>query len=228
MKVVIKLGGSAMCPDGRPDVGLLKSLSETLRSFISEGNDVHFVVGGGMLGKQYVAASKHFGLSNTALDLIGVKSSRLNALSVIAAFRDIAYPFPPEKFEDIGKALATGKILVMGGLTPGQTTDAVAVQLADYIDADLLIKGTSVDGIYDSDPRKNPSAKRLEKITHKELFDIVSRDTFVAGTSSIIDPQAALLLKRSGIKTVVIDIRDMENLKNVLYEKSFAGTQITK
>ncbi|NOX71271.1 MAG: UMP kinase, partial [Candidatus Micrarchaeota archaeon] len=220
MKAVIKLGGSVISPDGKPDVELLKRLSEKIRAFVKEGNEVHFVVGGGMLGKNYVAASKEFGLSNTALDIIGVKSSRLNAIAVIAAFFDIAYPFPPEKFEDIAKALTTGRMLVMGGLTPGQTTDAVAVQLADYIKADLMIKGTSVDGIYDSDPRKNPNAKRFERISHQELFDIVSRDTFVAGTSSIIDPQAALLLKRADIRVITLDIRDTENLMNALYGKA--------
>ncbi len=114
----------------------------------------------------------------------------------------------------------------MGGLTPGQTTDAVAVQLADYIGADLLIKGTSIDGIYDSDPKKNKKAKRFNKISHKKLFEIVSTDTFVAGTSSIIDPQAALLLKRSNIRTVVLDIRNVDNLMKVLKGKKYVGTEI--
>ncbi|MBN2101330.1 MAG: UMP kinase [Candidatus Aenigmarchaeota archaeon] len=227
MKVVIKFGGSVLCPDGKPDTKLLKKLSDNVRKFLKGKNEVHFVAGGGVLGKNYVAACKEFGLSNTTLDLIGVKSSRLNAMSVIAAFHDIAYPFPPERFEDIGKALASGKMLVMGGLTPGQTTDAVAVQLADYIGADLLIKGTSVDGIYDSDPRKNKKAKKFDEISYEKLFEIVSNDTFVAGTSSIIDPQAALLLKRSNIRTIALDIRNVDNLINALKGKKFVGTEIT-
>ena len=227
MKVVIKLGGSIVCPDGKPDATLLEKLSEKIRAFIKEGNEVHLVVGGGMLGKNYVAASREFGLSNTALDIIGVKSSRLNAMAVISAFFDMAYPSPPEKFDDIGKALTTGRMIVMGGLTPGQTTDAVAVQLADYITADLLIKGTSIDGIYDSDPKKNIDAKRFERISPKKLFEMVSADTFVAGTSSIIDPQAALLLKRANIPAIAIDIRDTENLMNALNGKRFIGTSIT-
>ena len=226
MRIVIKVGGSVICPDGKPDVPFLKGFAAAVRKLKKEGHEVHIVGGGGMLCKSYVAAAKEFGLEDTALDVIGMKAGRFNALAVIAALNDIAYPVPPENFDDIGKALSSGKVIVLGGLLPGQTHDAVAVQLAGYVKADILIKGTNVEGIYEKDPKKHKDAKRLEKISHERLFEIASHDIFVAGTSSIIDPQAALLLRRSNIKTLVVNIHDTKNLMDAIHGKGFVGTEI--
>lgn len=226
MKIVIKVGGSIVCPDGKPNVPFLKKFADGVRKIKKQGHEVHIVGGGGMLCRNYVSAAKEFGLEDTALDVIGMKSGRFNALAIIAALNDIAYPVVPENFDDIGKALSSGKVLVLGGLLPGQTHDAVAVQLAGYINADLVIKGTNVNGIYDKDPRKDKDAKHLDRITHEKLFEIASHDTFVAGTSSIIDPQAALLLRRSDIRAIVLNIDDIDNLMKAVNGKDFTGTEI--
>ena len=94
----------------------------------------------------------------------------------------------------------------MGGLIPGQTTDAVSAVLAEYVGADLLINATSVDGVYTSDPNIDKNAKKLTSMTPSELVEIVMKIDMAAGSNSPLDPLAAKIIQRCGIKTIVVDL----------------------
>jgi uridylate kinase len=102
--------------------------------------------------------------------------------------------------------------VVMGGLIPGQTTDAVSAVLAEYVGADLLINATSVDGVYTADPNIDKHAKKLTNMTPSELVEIVMKIDMAAGSNSPLDPLAAKIIQRCGIKTVVVDGKDPENI----------------
>jgi len=124
------------------------------------------------------------------------------------------------------KALNFGKIVVMGGTHPGHSTDAVAALFAEYIHADLFINATDVDGIYDRDPQKYKDAKRYEKLSVEQLVDMVKSQSLGAGKYELIDILAAKVIQRSKLKTIFLNGRNIENMKNAIEGKKFIGTVI--
>ena len=104
----------------------------------------------------------------------------------------------------------------MGGTEPAHSTDAVGSILAEYVDADMVINATSVDGLYDKDPNKYDDAKMIKEVTADELMNIVSSNETKAGTYEFIDKTAIEIIKRSAIKTVILNGNDPENVKVAL------------
>jgi uridylate kinase len=97
-------------------------------------------------------------------------------------------------------------------VVPGQTTDAVAAILAEYVHADLLLRTTSVDGVYTADPRIDPTAKKLDQMTPEDLVHMVTKIEMTAGANNIFDPLGAQIVKRSKIPLVVVSGADPSNL----------------
>jgi uridylate kinase len=115
----------------------------------------------------------------------------------------------------------------MGGVTAlGQTTDAVAALLAEYVHADRLIVATSVDGVYSADPETDPKAVKYEKMTCRDLARLSMETTLSAGSRSPVDPLAAKIIERSSIPTAVVWGGDVENLKRGA-EGGHSGTEIS-
>ena len=90
---------------------------------------------------------------------------------------------------------AEGKIAVMGGLKPGITTDTVAALVAERVNADLLVKGTDQDGVYNKDPRKHEDAIKLDHLGLDDLSKVFEESEHKAGIHQIIDPEAIKVLK---------------------------------
>jgi uridylate kinase len=120
-----------------------------------------------------------------------------------------AYPDVPETAEEIRVAASTEMDVVMGGLTPGHSTDAVAAIAAEILDADLYI-ATSIDGVYDRDP-EDESANYLEEVAVEDLKDIISGNN-EAGKHELIDSTALEIIQRSDITTKVFEA-SLENLE---------------
>ncbi|MFZ3382511.1 MAG: UMP kinase, partial [Candidatus Methanoperedens sp.] len=144
---------------------------------------------------------------------------------LIAALGDAAYYEPPLNYKEARTASLTGKIIVMGGVTPGQTTDAVSAVLAEYVGADMLINATSIDGVYTSDPKKNTDAKKFETMTPHQLIEIVMKTEMVAGANSPFDLLAAKIIERSNIKTIVLNGENPQNIIDAVNGK-YNGTVI--
>lgn len=141
---------------------------------------------------------------------------------LLSAFKDLSFDVP-RTYEEA--ASLNQRIVIMGGVSPGHTTDAVAAILAEYVGADLFINATSIDGVYTSDPRKDKKARKLRKLTPSRLVEIVSRQKMVAGPSTVMDLLAAKVIQRSGIRTIVIDGRDPGNILKAVSGKH-SGTEI--
>ncbi|HJJ55031.1 MAG TPA: UMP kinase, partial [Methanocorpusculum sp.] len=118
----------------------------------------------------------------------------------------------------------SGKIVVMGGITPGQTTDAVAAVLAEETRADLLLDLTAVDGIYTADPKKDPNATKFATMTPTDLITLIMKEKMNAGSNVIIDMVAAKVTERSGIPMLVLDGRDPKIMEDALLSGTFNGT----
>jgi uridylate kinase len=219
--LVISLGGSVLVPDLdnhriREYAGVLRKLAGTYRIFV--------VTGGGGEARRYIEAARACGVDEGTADEIGILVTRLNATMLIAALGHAAYPVVARDQTSAMEFAGSGKIVVMGGVTPAQTTDAVAAVLAERAGAALFVNLTSVDGIYSADPKKNPSAERFSFLTPGQLAGIVGSTRLEAGSNNVIDPIAVKIVGRSGIPLLVMDGRHPENLEKAILTGEFTGT----
>jgi uridylate kinase len=146
-------------------------------------------------------------------DTIGIGATKLNSALLVAALGTAAPQEIPDTYSQAARLAQPGKIVVMGGVAPGQTTDAVAALLAEYVHADKLIVATSVDGIFTADPEKDPAAKRLATMTHHALARLAMETEMKAGSRSPVDPLAAKIIERSSIPTSIVLGSKLENLR---------------
>ena len=209
MILVYSLGGSILA--GR-DPESLRLYADELKE-LAEEHRIYVVVGGGKIAREYIGKARALGSSEVFCDQIGIEATRLNSMLLIAALGDAAPEEVPENYSQAASAGEKGKIVVMGGVSPGQTTDAVSALLAEKVHADRLIIATSVDGVYTSDPEIDPSARKLPSMTAKELVRMAMETEMKAGSRSPIDPLAAKIIERSSIPTAVVHGKDIANLK---------------
>jgi uridylate kinase len=128
--------------------------------------------------------------------------------------------------DDAAQCLAEGKVVVMGGLKPGITTDAVAALVAERVNADLLLKGSDQEGVYNKDPRSNPDAVKLDNLPFEGFSKIFEGSVHKAGIHQIIDPEAIKVLKRHRVKLVVVNGFKPENILAAIEGKN-VGTTIS-
>jgi uridylate kinase len=209
MILVYSLGGSILA--GR-DPESLQQYAEALKE-LAKDNRVFVVVGGGKIAREYIGKARTLGASEVFCDLIGIGATKLNASLLIAALDKSAPLEIPDSYSQAAALSAPGVVVVMGGLSPGQTTDAVSALLAEYVRADKLIIATSVDGVYTADPEVDPSARKYESLTHAELARMAMETEMKAGSRSPIDPLAAKIIERSRIPTAVVLGKNLDNLK---------------
>lgn len=223
-KVVLSLGGSVLFPT--LEENRVAAYAEVL-SRISRQIQLFVVVGGGGEARRYISAAREIGLDEALADEIGILVTRLNATMLAGALGDAAVPAVAMNQTDACAAALSGKIVVMGGITPAQTTDAVAAVLAERVGADLMVNLTSVDGIYTADPKADPSARKLDLLSADQLLGIVGSASLSAGANTVIDMVAAKVLRRSGIPLLVIDGSDPGSLGEALLAGRYSGSLVT-
>jgi uridylate kinase len=179
----------------------------TILRKLGEEHRVFVVVGGGGEARRYIGVARTLGIDEATADELGIQVTRMNALLLAGALAEAAYPNIAESYRDAARFGESGKVVVMGGVIPGQTTDAVAALLAEKVRADLVINWTSVDGIYSADPKKHRDAVRHSTLTPGELQAIIRGDRLEAGSNTVFDTLAAKIIGRSGIPLVVLDGR---------------------
>ncbi len=212
MRAVLKLGGSLLYDDkGQILTDRVRAYAKAVDSFVEDGNSMVIVVGGGKPARTLIAAARELGASEAQCDWLGIKVARNNAELLSAALGDIAYPKIVETLDELETAICIGKVVLMGGLTPGQSTNAVAALAAETVQADMLYNATNVDGIYDMDPKKS-GAKKLDQVNVDELSKILSGTGTRAGEYKLFDPVAIRVVGRSRIPTVIFNGNDPENL----------------
>lgn len=224
VNIVISLGGSILLPkleesNISPYIPVLQKISDIYSLFV--------VVGGGGEARRYISLARSLGVDDASADEIGILVTRLNATLLISALGKVAYPKVVESYTEALVASESGKIVVMGGVTPGQTTDAVAAVLAERVRASIFINLTSVDGIYSADPKTDPDARRYETITAEELLDIINRQQSAAGMNTVMDLVAVKLIERSKIPLLVMDGKNPIDLIDVLVHGRYHGTYVS-
>jgi uridylate kinase len=220
-RIVIKLSGSIFNQDTNHD-----SIKDYAQMLIDISNNVQplVIAGGGKIARHYIDLARNLGSDEANLDIIGIEVSRLNAKLLIAALGDQAYSQVPKNLEEVAIAVASGKIVIAGGLHPGQSTNATSALIAETSKASGFVNSTDVDGIYDSDPNVNPNARLFKEITVNECMEILRAERTVAGTYDLMDIIALKVIERSKIPTRVIR-SDVGNIRDAIEGKDI-GTKI--
>jgi uridylate kinase len=230
MTTVISLGGSIVAPDS-PDGIFLKHFTALIREVLEKDQTRRFifVVGGGGPARfwqyAYREACKNLNapVIDERADWIGVMATRLNAelikaiMGVYCADEVVVNPSVPVQF--------TGRVLVAAGWKPGFSSDYDAVLLAEQFKADALINLSNIERVYTDDPRKNPSAKPIDRISWKDFRALVGEE-WIPGKNTPFDPVASRHADSIGMKVICASGTNMPNLKKLLAGEDFIGTQI--
>ena len=194
------------------DPSMIAKYVKLLKGLKGQGHAVAAVVGGGDLARELINVARDIGLKSESQDEVAISVSRLFALLFVKKLGNAGCSKVPVTVEEAARCLHQGKIVVMGGLCPGMTTDTVAALIAKAVEADLLVKASDQDGIYNKDPRKYADASRLEHLSFEDLSHVFSEDVHKAGIHQIIDPEAVKIVVRDRLKVAVVNGFRPENV----------------
>lgn len=228
---VVALGGSLLRPEEQDNretwFGLLRQLGVHMEGC---GHRLGLVIGGGLAAREGIELARPFISDEAALDEVGIAATRINATIIQQVLTSIGLDVAtsiPHDCETAANLLAQHHIVVMGGTTPGHTTDAVAVEFATSVGADQCIIATNVSHVYDKDPRQHDDAQALTSLTLSELGEICGvGKPLAAGASTVVDPIAVEWAIEAGLPLAVVDGRELSRLEAALEGKAFEGTRI--
>ena len=205
-RILLKLSGDAFAPPGH-EFGISEraahQLAAQLQEIVAMGVQVATVVGGGNIWRGRQAP----GMDRARADYIGMLATVLNALALQdIQMAQVAEPYIPLRAI---RHLEKGRVVIFAaGLgQPFFSTDTTAAQRALEIKAEALLKGTKVDGVYDSDPALNPDAVKFETL---EYLDFLTRGL------TVMDATAISLCKDNHLPILVFDFRKEGNIKRAL------------
>ena len=221
-RVAIKLSGSIFSEERNQDS--IKKYAEMLTDISIDVQPI-VIAGGGKIARHYINLARCLGSDEASLDIMGIEVSRLNAKLLIVALGEQAYSQVPKNLEEVTIAAESGKIVIVGGLHPGQSTNATSALIAEKVRASRFLNATDVDGIYDLDPNTNRNAKLLNEITVSECMEILKDGSSMAGTYDLMDIVALKVIERSKIPTRVLR-SDITNIRDAVIGIHHMGTEI--
>lgn len=224
-KVVVSLGGSVLVP-GEEDARYLRDLASLLAN-VSRKVRLFAVTGGGRVARYYIETGRELGIPERRLDELGIGITRMNARLLGASLKGRANREPATSYAAAARLARRYAVVLMAGTRPGHTTDRVSASLARFVGAARIVNATSVDGVYTADPRKDPTARRLERISFEELMRLTGEGHRAAGPSVVFDPVAARVLARDRIPLSVVRGRDLESLESAILGRTFRGTLVS-
>ncbi|KLI63362.1 UMP kinase [Aurantiacibacter marinus] len=220
-RILLKLSGEVLM--GEQDYGIdpayVLRLAEEVKAARDTGLQICLVIGGGNIFRGMAGAAQ--GMDRAQADYMGMLATVMNALAMQSALEQIGVHTRVQSAIQMDQVcepvirrraerhLEKGRIVIFaaGVGAPYFTTDSGAALRAAEMRCDALFKGTSVDGVYDSDPKSNPDAKR---------FDIVTYDKVLADNLKVMDASAVALCRDNDIPLVVFSIRERGNVARVL------------
>jgi uridylate kinase len=219
--IVISFGGSVLLSED-VDAAFFNEF-RTLIQQLSRGRKVYLVVGGGKSARFYIALGRKQGFSETDLDELGIRATRVNAFFLTKLIPGSSQTIP-ESTE--AAAAVDAPIVIMGGTTPGHSTDYVGARLAAQTHAAAFIIATNVVGVYDKDPRQHDDAKFLPEVSIDALLAQYGNAWVAAGKNMVIDGPALQAIKDHKIPTFVVNGSRLQELQHVVDHQPFRGTRI--
>ena len=231
-RVLLKLSGEVLM--GKQQFGIdpefVAELAKEVKAARDSGLQICLVIGGGNIFRGMAGAAK--GMDRAQADYMGMLATVMNALAMQNALEQLGVHTRVQSALQMDQVcepvirrraerhLEKGRVVIFaaGVGAPYFTTDSGAALRAAEMQCDALLKGTSVDGIYDSDPKTNPAAKR---------YDTVDYDTVLAQNLKVMDASAVALCRDNNIPIVVFSIREQGNLAKVLRGEG-TSTIVTK
>ena len=231
-RILLKLSGESL--QGEQKYGLspavLQSYAEQIKAAASTGVQIGIVIGGGNIFRGLQGAKR--GFDRVKGDQMGMLATIINSLALHSALEDNgvkAKVLTSIRMEPIGEYyskakaieyLEAGYVVIIGGGTsnPYFSTDTASALRGIEIEAEVMFKGTRVDGVYTADPEKDPTATKFDKITFDEVYN---RDL------KVMDMTAFTLCKENGLDIIVFDMDTVGNLAKVLNGENI-GTLVCK
>ncbi|MEG1864220.1 MAG: UMP kinase [Alistipes sp.] len=231
-RILLKLSGESLQGDQKQGLSpvVLQSYAEQIRAAVATGTQIGIVIGGGNIFRGLSGAKK--GFDRVKGDQMGMLATIINSLALQSALEDNgvkAKVLTSIRMEPIGEYysksraieyLEAGFVVIIGGGTsnPYFTTDSASALRGIEIEADVLLKGTRVDGVYTADPEKDPSATKFEQISFDEVY---------ARNLRIMDLTAFTLCSENNLQIIVFDMDTVGNLGRVLAGETI-GTLVKK
>ncbi|NPA26568.1 MAG: UMP kinase [Chloroflexi bacterium] len=221
-RILLKFSGEILAPpDGSRGIDPLqvKAIARRIRDVHAMGVQIGIVIGAGNLWRGNIGVK--YGMDQATADYMGMLATVMNALALMDAIEQLGVPTrvmsaiemravaEPYIRRRAIRHLEKGRVVIFGGGTgnPFFTTDTAAALRAMEIGAEILIKGTKVDGVYDDDPLKNPNAKRFSKLTY---MDVLNRRL------QVMDSTALSLCMEHNLPILVINLWDEDALRRAL------------
>ncbi len=220
-RVLLKLSGEVLMGEQQfgIDPATVAALAQEVKAAKDSGLEICLVIGGGNIFRGMAGAAQ--GMDRAQADYMGMLATVMNALAMQNALEQLGVNTRVQSAVQMDQVcepvirrraerhLEKGRVVIFaaGVGSPFFTTDSGAALRAAEMNCDALLKGTSVDGVYDDDPKRNPNAKR---------FDTVSYDRVLADNLRVMDASAVALCRDNRIPIVVFSIREQGNLARVL------------
>ena len=226
-RILLKISGEML--SGNQDFGLqpeaLEIYANKIKTVYDKGYEIGIVIGGGNIFRGMSVAAK--GMDRVAGDYLGMLATIMNSVALQSALEklgcntrvmsaititQLAEPYIRRK---AARHLEKGRIVIMAGGTgnPYFTTDTAAVLRGIEINADVIMKGTKVDGVYDKDPMEFSDAKRYDKLTYKEVMNDELR---------VMDLTAITLCQENNFPILVFNLKNGDSINNALESRKYA------
>ncbi len=230
-RVLLKLSGEALMGSG--DYGIdperLSAYAGEIKTVVDKGSQVAIVIGGGNIYRGMRAET--MGIDRVQGDYMGMLATVINGMALQAALESVGVDTRLQtaiKMEQIAEPyikrratrhLEKGRVVIFGAGTgnPYFTTDTAATLRAIEVGADVILKGTRVDGIYTADPEKDSEAKKYDRISFTEVYE---------KGLNVMDLTAFTLCNENKLPIVVFDMNKPGNLDNVIFGKEEVGTLV--
>ena len=229
-RVLLKLSGESLMGDREYgiDPKRLAEYAKQIKKMVDNGVEIALVIGGGNIFRGLAGASN--GMDRVQGDQMGMLATIINGLALQGALEDAGMKtrlLTAIKMEEIAEPyikrravrhLEKGRVVIFGGGTgnPYFTTDTAAVLRAVEIQADVILKGTRVDGVYTSDPEKNKDAVKFDKISFKDVMEKGLK---------VMDMTAFTLSEENKLPIIIFDMNKKGNLEKVISGEN-VGTKV--
>ena len=222
--IIISLGGSLIVPDNI-DTEFLKDFKTLILEHVAKGKKFVIITGGGKLNSRYnEVARKLAEPSDIDLDWIGIASLKLNAELLRVMFSEYAHG---EVISNLSTKFSFSRSILIGSaFEPGHSSDYDAVLAAKNLGAKKMINLSNIDYVYDSDPKKNPNAKKIEKISWADYRKIIPKE-WTSRLNSPFDPTASKVAEQENIEVIIMNGKPIGNLAKYLDGEKFLGTIIS-
>lgn len=221
-RIVLKLSGEALRESGGRDnisPPVVKALAERIREVHALGVQIAVVIGGGNIWRGLTAAGR--GMDRTTADYMGMLATVINGMALKSALEELNVPTRVQtaiEMKNVAEPFILGRairhlelgrvvIFVAGTGNPYFSTDTTAALRASEIRADVIVKATKVDGVYDRDPIKDPQAKRYDRVSYTEAL---------TKRLKVMDSTAFSLCMDNKIPMIVLDMNKPSNIRDAI------------